>query len=79
MLYPSIPTLFCCRVVNRCSSVIQFSWRQFATADEEFGSAAAGMSEILKQTSLGPEIPPEDMLDSLSSGIYPDQTAICQL
>lgn len=70
MLHSPLPrTLHCCRIVNRCSSVVQFSWRQFATAEEDFGSAAAGVSEILKQTSLGLEDPQQDMLDSLSSGI----------
>lgn len=66
-----------CRIINQCSTVVQFSWRQFATADEEFGSAAAGISEILKHTSMGPEDPMLNVLDSLSSGTSANHAVIC--
>ena len=73
-----------CRIINRCNSVVQFSWRQFASNDEEYGSAAAGMSDILKQTNLGLEDPMQDVLedpiqgvpDSLSSGDFAENSAI---
>ena len=58
-----------CRIKNRCNSVVPFSWRQYATADDEFDSAAADMSDILRETSVWPQRPDQqDMLDSLSSG-----------
>ncbi|KAL0040642.1 hypothetical protein WJX79_000331 [Trebouxia sp. C0005] len=45
-----------------------FSWRQFATAGEEFDCAAADMSDILKETSTRPMRPGQQgVLDSLSS------------
>ena len=58
-----------CRIQNSSSSVIPFSWRQYATADEEFDSAAADMSDILRETSVWPaRSDQQDELDRLSSG-----------
>lgn len=65
-----------CRIINRCSSVVQFSWRQFATADDELGGAAAGKSEILEQTSMGFAEPTQDMLDPQSLGTLTGHSAI---
>ena len=63
------PACVHCRITNRCSSVVQFSWRQYATAQEEFDSAAADMSDMLRQTSTLPVYTEEDMLDPLAAGL----------
>ena len=66
------------RITNHCSSVVNFSWRQYATAGEEFDSAAADMSDILKETSMRPMRPDQQgVLDSLSSGAAQTPTQLC--
>lgn len=58
-----------CRIINHCSSVVNYTWQQHATAEEDFDSAAADISDILKETSTRPlHTDQSDMLDSLLSG-----------
>lgn len=57
--------------------MVQFSWRQFATADEELGSAVAGKSEILAQRSLGFTEPTQDVLDPQTLGTLTGHPAVC--
>ncbi len=75
--------MFCacnCRITNHCSSVVNFSWRQYATAGEEFDSAAADMSDILKETSTRPMQPDQQgVLDSVSSGAVQTPTQLLYL
>ena len=75
--------MFCasnCRITNHCSFVVNFSWRQFATAEEEFDSAAADISDILKETSTRPMRPDQQgVLDSLSSGAAQTPTQLLYL
>lgn len=82
-LVQHVYVMFCacnCRITNHCSSVVNFSWQQFATAEEEFDSAAADISDILKETSTRPMRPgQQDVLDSLSSGAVQIPKQLLQL
>lgn len=40
-----------CRIVNNSNTAVQYSWRQYATADEDDAAAASGMVTSASQSS----------------------------